>query len=84
MIERAALEQELADLRASRPELPRPVPPVESPEYQRQRRAHQAWVDRKQVVEGPLAGVGMADRDILIPGPMGFMKKPSRRKRRAA
>lgn len=84
MIERVTLEQELADLQASRPELPRPVPALESTEYQQWRRAYQAWVDRKSVVEGLLAGVGMAERDIIIPGPMGYVKKAPHRKRRAA
>lgn len=48
---------------ATRPELPRPVPPVDSPEWRPFHTALQAWVDKKAALESKAA---VADMDIPL------------------
>lgn len=80
MLEAAKLQAELAAHLETRPAgLGWPVPSLESEEYQTWRKAMQVFVDRKALLEGLLAGVGMGTRDIVIPGPNGYIKKASQK-----
>ena len=54
---------------AQRPELPRPVPPVESPEYQGYLRAMNAWILRHEELDAALLPLLEFTRQIPVVSP---------------
>lgn len=66
------VEQKIEELRAKRPELPRPVPPIESPVYQRWRAEYQRWVDDLDYLEKIKYVQDFKLATAKVPGPRGM------------
>lgn len=60
------------------PPLPRPVPPVDSPEYQRWRVLFQEWVDRKHERDSRISIGSLAPAQ--VPGPRGYQIHRTRKR----
>jgi len=67
-----SVEQKIEELRAKRPELPRPVPPIESPVYQNWRAEYQRWVDELDYLEKIKYVQDFKLATAKVPGPLGM------------
>ena len=81
--------QDLLDHEARRPELPRPVPAVDSPEWQKWRKAWGAWMAKKEAMQTALtveaAGVTYERQAPRVTPKSDYIyREPIKRRRKAA